>query len=140
MEKTLVLIKPSAVKRGHVGEIITIYEKNDLTIEEAFLCKASRKILNLHYAAHVENDYFEEIVGYMSDKVMVLILSGEDAIRKVRSINGDKDPKKANAGCIRKLFGENLTSNAVHASEDKKNAKYEIALWMKQKEISMLGE
>lgn len=130
MEKTLVIIKPEAVAKKIVGKIISIYEDNDLEIIHAHRVLPTREVLEKHYAAHKQKDFFEELIQFMSSKeVMVLILEGINVVNIVREINGATNPQKAKPGSIRYMFGEDVQANAVHGSESIEVARKEIEIW-----------
>ncbi|MBO6305155.1 MAG: nucleoside-diphosphate kinase [Selenomonadaceae bacterium] len=130
MEETLVLIKPDAVKAAHIGEIITIYEKNKLEIVKMRMLTMTKEIAAKHYEEHIGRPYYEELEKFMtSGKIVAMILKGEDAIKRVREINGKTDPNEAADGTIRKLYAESKQHNAVHASDSPENAKREIAIF-----------
>ena len=130
IEETLVLIKPDAVKAAHIGEIITIYEKNKLEIVKMRMLTMTKEIAAKHYEEHIGRPYYEELEKFMtSGKIVAMILKGEDAIKRVREINGKTDPNEAADGTIRKLYAESKQHNAVHASDSAENAKREIAIF-----------
>ena len=130
IEETLVLIKPDAVKAAHIGEIITIYEKNKLEIVKMRMLTMTKEIAAKHYEEHIGRPYYEELEKFMtSGKIVAMILKGEDAIKRVREINGKTDPKEAADGTIRKLYAESKQHNAVHASDSPENANREIAIF-----------
>lgn len=130
MEKTLVIIKPDGVEKNIIGQIINRYESNGLVLEEMKMMRATIEILKTHYAEHVGRSYFAELIDYMmSGQIVVMILSGDDAIEKVRQINGLTDPKLADKGTIRYDFAESKTKNIVHASDAVESANREINIW-----------
>lgn len=130
MEKTLVIIKPEAVKQKLVGRIISVYEENRLNVIHAHRCLATRDVLEKHYADHKGKDFFEELVGYMSSSdVVVLIVEGEDAVSNVRELHGATNPSKSRPGTIRYMYGVDIQSNAVHGSESVEAADKEIKIW-----------
>lgn len=130
IEETLVLIKPDAVKSAHIGEIIAIYERNNLEIEKMRTLTMTKEIAAKHYEEHIGRPYYEELEKFMtSGKIVAMILKGEDAIKKVREINGKTDPKEAAEGTIRRLYAESKQHNAVHASDSPENAKREINIF-----------
>ncbi|GAA0176831.1 nucleoside-diphosphate kinase [Clostridium sediminicola] len=131
-EKTLVLIKPDGVKRKLVGKIISIYEENNLEIIELKMVMPTEDIIRNHYIEHIEKAFFPELREYfLEGSICCLILGGENAIQKVRNINGNTDPKEAVDGSIRKLYGKNKTRNLVHSSDCIESAKREINIWFK---------
>lgn len=130
MERTLVIIKPEAVKKKLVGRIISIYEDNRLEIIHAHRVQATREVLERHYFAHIGKEFFESLVEFMSSsEIEVLILEGENVVDIVREINGATNPAKARPGTIRYMFGETVQANAVHGSESVEVAKHEIEIW-----------
>lgn len=130
MERTLVIIKPDAVKKKLIGKIISIYEDNDLNIIHAHRCLATKEVLANHYEAHQGRDFYDSLVDFMSSsEVIVLILEGENVVHIVREINGSTNPLKSKPGTIRYMYGDNVQSNAVHGSESIEAAKREIEIW-----------
>lgn len=129
-EKTLVLIKPDAFSKGFVGNIISIYEKNGLSVENAKVLVPSKDLLEKHYKDHKGKPFFVSLLDFMSGgKVMALVISGDSAVERVRAINGATNPREAEDGTIRKLYGTSIGKNAVHGSEGPDAAKEEIRLW-----------
>ncbi|WP_432403729.1 nucleoside-diphosphate kinase [Wukongibacter sp. M2B1] len=130
MERTLVLIKPDAVKRNIIGKIIDIYEENGLYIENLKMISPTRRILENHYDEHREKPFFEELIDSLSDKILVaMIIKGDEAISRVRKINGATDPVKAEEGTIRNLYAKSIRHNTVHGSSDLESAEREIRIW-----------
>jgi nucleoside-diphosphate kinase len=130
MEKTLVIIKPEAVKKKLVGKIISIYEDNKLEIIHAHRVLPTKEVLEKHYAALKKKAFYQSLLTFMSSsQVMVLILEGENVVNIVREINGPTDPQKALPGSIRYMFGESIEANAVHGSESVEAAANEIEIW-----------
>ena len=138
MEKTLVLIKPDAFGKNHTGDILRRYEDEGLKIVAAKVMQMDKKIAAIHYAEHVEKPFYPDLVEFMtSAPLMVLILGGDNAISKVREINGATNPAKAAEGTIRKLYAESVTKNAVHASDSPESAAREIKIFFS--EIEQFG-
>ncbi len=138
MEKTLVLIKPDAFGKNHTGDILKRYEDEGLKIVAAKVMQMDKKIAAIHYAEHVEKPFYPDLVEFMtSAPLMALVLGGENAISKVREINGATNPAKADEGTIRKLFAESVTKNAVHASDSPESAAREIKIFFS--EIEQFG-
>lgn len=130
MERTLVIIKPEAVAKKIVGKIISVYEDNHLNIIHAHRVLPTRNVLEKHYEAHKDKDFFESLISFMSSsEVMVLILEGKNVVNTVREINGSTNPEKAKPGTLRYMFGENVQENAVHGSESLEVAEKEIRIW-----------
>lgn len=130
MERTLVIIKPEAVKKKLVGKIISIYEDNHLTILHAHRVLATMEVLEKHYANLKEKPFFHEVLDYMSSsEVVAMVIEGENAVSIVRDIHGATNPAKAAPGTIRYMFGEGVQENAVHGSESVEAAVTEIEIW-----------
>lgn len=134
MNETFVIIKPDAVAAGHVGHILTTYEDAGLTVEAMELRTIDGPFSDKHYAEHLERDYYPPLREFMtSGPLVAVILSGDDAIQKVRALNGVTDPSKADEGTIRQRFGTSVRENGVHASDSEATAASEIALWFPQR-------
>lgn len=130
LDLTLVLIKPDAVKSGVVGEILSIYEKNGLEIINLKWVNADQALLSAHYSAHLEKPFYPALEEFMrSGPSVAVVLRGENAVQRVRQINGATDPAEAQVNTIRYLYGTDVRHNAVHGSEDEAAAKAEIDLW-----------
>lgn len=130
MEKTLVLIKPDAVERNLIGNIISLYEKNSLKVTSLKMEKISQDLAKKHYFEHEGRPYFDRLISYITRSPLVaLVLEGEDAINRVREINGNTNPTEAGEGTIRKLYGIDNSLNSVHASDSLDSAEREIKLW-----------
>lgn len=135
IEKTLVILKPDAIKRRLVGEIIKKYEDNDLKIETMIWLYASDALLKAHYYEHIGKPFYPELKEFMqSGPVIVMVLSGEDAITRVRKINGATNYREADCGSIRGHFAHDLTQNLVHGSDSEQSAQREIAIWFSEGE------
>ena len=130
MERTFVIVKPDAVADGHVGAILERYEAAQLTIEAMELREITGDFADRHYASHVGKDYYPDHREFMTEGPLVaLVLSGDDAIARVRKLNGATDPAKAESGTIRAEFASTLRRNAVHASDSPETAASEVSLW-----------
>ncbi|AOR23037.1 nucleoside-diphosphate kinase [Clostridium taeniosporum] len=130
IEKTMVLIKPDGVKRNIIGNIISCYEANGLKVLEIKMMKATRKIAEQHYSQHKGKDFYEELIEFItSSPLCAIILTGEDAISKVRKINGATSPDDAEEGTIRHRYARSKTENCVHASDNVESAEAELKLW-----------
>lgn len=133
MESTLVIIKPNGVKGGIIGEIISRYEKARLSVSAIQIKSLSKAEAEGFYAEHKERGFFGELVGFMtSGPVVLLALSGEKAVEKVRTINGATNPANAAAGTIRHDFAPNTGENIVHSSDSAASAAREIAYWFEK--------
>lgn len=127
LERTFAIIKPDAVKNGHVGEIITLIEKNGFRILGLKLRKIGKTEAEDFYAVHRARPFYDGLVTFMTEgPSIVMALEREDAIAKWRELMGATDPAKAADGTIRKLFAENIERNAVHGSDAPATAAQEI--------------
>ena len=136
MEHTFSIIKPNAVKKELIGEIISIFEKNSFKIAAAKLTTLTKEKCEEFYAEHKERPFFGELVEFMtSGPVVLMVLSGEDAVARNRKVMGATDPAEAEEGTIRKQFGDSLGENAVHGSDSPANAQREISLFFEKSEI-----
>lgn len=133
MDKTLVLIKPDAVERNVIGEIISFYERAGLKITAIKMLKASVKTAKLHYLEHEGRPYFDELISYITrSPICALIIEGENVISRVRDINGNTDPLVADRNTIRGSLAISKTENSVHASDSPDNAEREIRIWFEE--------
>tara|TARA_Y100000741_G_scaffold307384_1_gene250162 strand:- start:141 stop:548 length:408 start_codon:yes stop_codon:yes gene_type:complete len=127
IEKTLSIIKPDAVERNLIGNIIKKIEEQNLILIEMKMLQLSEKESSKFYEIHKEKYFFSQLVDYMtSGKIVVMILEGDNAVNKYRDLIGSTDPNKAKEGSIRKLYALNTTQNSVHGSDSLENAKREI--------------
>lgn len=130
MERTLVIIKPDAIERKLMGEIISIYEKKGLHISAAKILKPSIQTARTHYYEHKDKPFFNELINYITiGEVCVLVIEGRNCISMVRKINGATDPIEADSGSIRGKYALSKTENTVHSSDSVKNAEREISIW-----------
>ncbi len=135
-EMTFSIIKPNAVKKNAIGPIIAKFEQNGLKIAAAKLVKLDRAKCEEFYAEHKARPFFGELVDFMtSGPVMLMCLSGENAVMRNREIMGATDPAKAAPGTIRKEFGDSMGENAAHGSDSPESAKRELGLFFAQNEI-----
>lgn len=136
MEQTLVLIKPDAVRRGLIGEIIRRFESRTLKIKALKIIKPSRELMERHYEVHRGKPFFEPTVEFMSSgPVVAMILEGDDAIAIVRRMMGALKPLDAQPGTIRGDFTLSTQENLVHGSDSVDTAKTEIAVWFAPDEM-----
>jgi nucleoside-diphosphate kinase len=133
VERTLSIIKPDAVAKNVIGEILARFEKAGLKIVAARMAHLSRSEAEGFYAVHKERPFFKDLVSFMiSGPVMIQVLEGENAIQKNRDLMGATDPKKAEKGTIRADFAQSIDANAVHGSDAPETAKNEIAYFFPQ--------
>jgi nucleoside-diphosphate kinase len=136
MERTLAIVKPDAVRRGLTGDILKRIEASGLTIVALRKLQLSRAEAEKFYAVHKERPFFRGLCDYMtSGPVVTAVLQGENAIGKWRQLMGATDPKKADAGTIRKDFGIDVEQNATHGSDAPGTAAEEIAFFFPAREI-----
>jgi nucleoside-diphosphate kinase len=129
-ERTLVLIKPDAVRRGLIGEVLSRFERKGLTIEAMVQRGMDADLADRHYAEHVEKAFYPPLKEFMTGGPLVaLILAGDQAIDVVRALVGATDGRAAAAGTIRGDLSLSNRENLVHASDSADSAKREIALW-----------
>ena len=135
-ERTLAIIKPDAVKKHAIGDIINRYEKAGLKPVAMKLMQMSKPVAEGFYAVHKARPFFDSLCTFMSSgPAVVLVLQGENAIKKNREIMGATDPAKADAGSIRKAHGTNIEFNAVHGSDSPDTATFEIGYFFPGMEI-----
>lgn len=128
VERTLSIIKPDAVAKNVIGEIVSRFEKAGLKVVEARMQQLTREEAEGFYAVHKERPFFNDLVEFMiSGPVFIQALEGENAIQKNRDLMGATDPKKAEPGTIRADFAESIDANAVHGSDAPETAAVEIA-------------
>jgi len=136
MERTLSIIKPDAVAKNVVGEILSRFEKNGLRIVGIKRVLLTKKEASKFYEVHKDRPFFNDLVEFMtSGPVVVSVLEGENAVAKNRELMGATNPKEAKPGTIRADFAESIDANAVHGSDSLENAKIEIAFFFAQREI-----
>jgi nucleoside-diphosphate kinase len=136
-EHTFAMIKPDAVQRGFIGEIINRFEKKGIKIVAMKMVAVDRSLAEKHYGIHKGKPFFEPTVQYIiSSPVVAMVLEGVNVIEMVRSMTGATDPQKAAMGTIRGDFGQFIGRNIIHASDGKDTAKFEINLWFTSKEIA----
>lgn len=135
-ERTFSIIKPNAVKKNAIGDIIHHFEQNGLRVAGARLTMLSKEKCELFYAEHKERPFFGELVSFMtSGPVVVMCLTGENAVLKNRELMGATDPKKANPGTIRAKHGDSVGENAVHGSDSLASAERELAIFFDKHEL-----
>lgn len=136
VERTLSIVKPDAVSRHLIGDILRRFEAAGLTIAAAKLLRLSPERAQAFYAVHKERPFYNDLCAYMSSgPVFVSVLEGENAIQKNRDLMGATDPAKAAPGTMRKDFGKDVEKNAVHGSDAQETAANEIAFFFKPDEI-----
>ncbi len=128
MERTLTIIKPDAVERGHAGDIIKIFESNQFKLVAARLVRLTQKDAEGFYAVHRDKGFFGSLTAFMSSgPAIAMVLEGEGAIARLRQVMGATNPEQAEPGTIRKLYAQSIERNAVHGSDSPESAAFEIA-------------
>lgn len=126
-ESTLSIIKPDAVQKNVIGEIITRFEKAGLKVKKAKMTQLTQKQAEDFYDIHRERPFFRDLVDFMiSGPVFIQVLEGANAVQLNRDIMGATNPKEAAAGTIRADFADSIDANAVHGSDSLENAANEI--------------
>lgn len=135
-ERTLSIIKPDAVGKNHIGDIIARFEKNGLKIVAAKMKQLSKQDAEGFYAVHKGRPFFNDLVSFMiTGPVLIMVLEGNNAIMKNRDLMGATDPQKAAPGTIRADFAKTIDENCVHGSDSPETAKFEIEYFFKNGEI-----
>jgi len=136
VERTLSIIKPDAVARNAVGQILSRFEAAGLKIVAARMMKLSSEQAGAFYGVHRERPFFADLVKFMtSGPVMIQVLEGENAIARNRELMGATDPRKAAPGTIRADFAESIDANAVHGSDGTETARTEIGFFFPALEL-----
>jgi nucleoside-diphosphate kinase len=130
VERTLVLVKPSGVARGLVGEVIGRMERRGLAIKVARLLMVTKEMAALHYAEHVSKPFYDELVEHItSGPVFAMVVEGPEAVRIVRTMMGATNPLEAAPGTVRGDFGLSVLRNVVHSADSPVSAEREIAIY-----------
>lgn len=129
-QQTLVLLKADVLQRNLIGKVLSIYEENDLKIVKMNMLDPTLELAKAHYEEHEGREYYDRLIEYItSDTIVALVLEGENAIEKVRKLNGPFDISKAEEGTIRKMYAISNNINCVHASDCLENAEREMNIW-----------
>src|SRR5438477_6185402 len=136
LERTLSIIKPDAVKKNVIGQVLARFEAAGLRIVAARMKHLSLAEAEGFYAVHRERPFFRDLVTFMiSGPVLIQVLQGDNAIAKNRDLMGATDPKKAAKGTIRADFADSIDANAVHGSDSVENARTEVDYFFKPNQI-----
>ncbi|MFA5521595.1 MAG: nucleoside-diphosphate kinase [Castellaniella sp.] len=136
IERTLSIIKPDAVGKNVIGQIISRFEQAGLVVVAARLQQLSRTEAERFYAVHKERPFYRDLVDFMvSGPVFVQVLEGENAIARNRELMGATNPREAAAGTIRADFAESIDANAVHGSDSPETAAVEVAFFFSESQI-----
>ena len=136
-QRTFVMIKPDAVQRGLIGNIISRFEQKGIKLVAMKLVSVSKELAEKHYGIHKGKPFFEPTVEYItSSPVVAMVLEGENIIEIVRGMMGKTNPVEAAPGTIRGDFGQFIGRNIVHGSDGLDTAEFEINLWFSKDELA----
>jgi nucleoside-diphosphate kinase len=136
MQQTLILLKPDAVHRRLVGEVIGRFERKGLRLLAMKLIKCPRELAEKHYAVHKGKPFYESLLSFLtSGPTVAMVWEGREAVTACRMVMGLTDGAKSPPGTIRGDFGLSIQNNLVHGSDSPENAATEIALWFKTDEM-----
>ena len=129
-EKSLGIIKPDAVERNLIGSIIKIIEDNNIKINQMKMLELTSSMAEEFYNIHKGKPFYEKLISYMtSGPVVLMVLEGNDVVKRYRDLMGKTNPEEADEGTIRKLYAKDTTFNSVHGSDSIENALTEISLF-----------
>lgn len=135
-ERTFVAIKPDAVRRGLIGEIISRFEKKGFKITAMKMLQVTEEIAAKHYEEHIGKPFYPGLIKYItSAPIVAMVIEGVDAISNVRHILGKTNPAEADVGTIRADYGLVTRFNVVHGSDSVQSAEREIAIYFKPEEL-----
>jgi nucleoside-diphosphate kinase len=135
-ERTVVLIKPDGVRRNLIGKILTRLEEEGMKIVALKMIRLSPETAKKFYEVHKERPFFSSLCEYMtSGPIVSLVVEGENAIERVRTIMGNTDPKKAEKGSLRALYGISIEENTIHGSDSPESVKRELPILFSLMEI-----
>ena len=133
VERSFVIIKPDGVERNLIGKILEVYEGAGLKVVAMRMEKISKELAEQHYEEHKNQPFFIDLIQYITrSRLLAIVLEGENAISKIRKLNGATNPQNAEFGTIRKRFAISKSENTVHASDSIESARREIELWFPQ--------
>ena len=136
VERTLSIVKPDAVSRGLMGDIVQRLEREKFRIVAMKMVRLSLPEAEGFYAVHRQRPFFSSLTRFMTeDRVVVMVLEAEDAIRRLREVMGATNPAQAAEGTLRKLYGSSIERNAIHGSDAPETARFEIGYFFNALEI-----
>ncbi len=136
IDRTFVMIKPDAVQRGLVGEILHRFERRGMKIVAMKMVKINDDMAATHYAEHQGKKFYERLMRYItSGPVIVLVVEALDAVQQVRRMVGSTLPSEAEVGTIRADYAQELPLNIIHASDSTSSAQKEIELYFSEDEV-----
>lgn len=134
--KTLTMIKPDAVEKGHIGSVLEQITTSGFTISALKMTQLSQAEAETFYAVHKERPFFDDLVGYMTrGPIVAAILEKDNAVEDFRALIGATDPQDAAEGTIRKKYADSIEENAIHGSDSDENAEIESNFHFAQKEV-----
>lgn len=136
MERTFIMLKPDAVKNGHIGNILAHIQKEGFKIKGLKMLTLSNHDAKQFYKVHSARPFYNDLCSYMaSGPIVAAVLERDNAVLHWRDVIGATDPKEAKEGTIRKLYAESKEANAVHGSDSVDNADFEISFFFKNYEL-----
>lgn len=136
MERTLILLKPDAVQRHLIGDILSRFERKGLKVVGLKIVQVSQQTAEQHYAVHKERAFYGSLISFLtSGPTVAIVLEGREAVAAARNLIGATDGVKAATGSIRGDYAISIQNNLVHGSDSVENAQSEIALWFKAEEL-----
>lgn len=136
MERTFLMLKPDAVQRGLIGEIISRFEKKGFKLVAMKMLQVDRALAEEHYKEHRGKPFFEPTVQYiMSSPVVAMVWEGKNVVALARQMMGATNPANADPGSIRGSYGVDISRNVIHGSDSVESAEREIALYFTPQEI-----
>ncbi|SRR6056297_1908123 len=136
MERSLVLLKPDAIQRGLVGQLIDRIEKKGLKIVGMKMMEVEEELAREHYAEHLDKEFFSDLFRFItSSPIVAMVVEGKQAISVLRKMMGATNPFEADPGTIRGDYGLDLTKNLIHGSDSKESAEREIGLFFTAEEL-----
>lgn len=141
MERTFLMIKPDAVQRNLIGEIVSRIERKGLKLVGAKLMTVPKSLAEEHYAEHTDKPFYGNLIDFItSAPVFAMVVEGEDSVHIARHIIGATNPSEATPGTIRGDFGLTVGRNIIHGSDSVESANKEINLWFNAEELSDFTE
>jgi nucleoside-diphosphate kinase len=136
-QRTFVIIKPDAVQRGLIGEILARFERKGLQVVGMKFMKATAEVAKKHYQEHAEKPFFGSLVSFFTSSPLVaLILEGDEAVTVARTLIGATDGRKAAPGTIRGDYGISKSNNLVHGSDSPESAARELGIWFPEQAVA----
>lgn len=136
MDRTLAMVKPDGVQRGLIGDIISRFERKEITVAALKMMQITPELAEKHYEEHKGKPFFDDLVSFItSGPVAAMVLTGENVVPRVRIMMGATNPMEAAPGTIRGDYAMSINKNIVHGSDSTESAQREISLFFKEDEI-----